>query len=429
MSTETEENPRDLSEFMKDMDKVPIHFSPAGGPASPTPLTPQKPPDASGQPQNVPSQAPGATQENSEVEVASDAPLEARTTPESSPGAAADPSQVDWDAAPTPRTPADWKKFKAARKAQEDKLKGESQSHAAKVAELESKLKSFEDAPPVAAKEARPEDVAEIERLKKENAELHERFLETEILADPTVKQQFETRSKAVVSEINQVLGEAEAKEFMELWALPEGEYKKQSLAAFYAGLDDIQKSDLGVIRTKLRAIDSDRKHAVEYSGTYKAEKDAQRTKHQQQLVGEKRKVFDGVIKGFQDPKTGNPAFHTVADNPEWNARVQKQIDIAWDLLQGKPVGKPEDVAKVILWGVSTPTVLASVAAQMKTLQEKNTSLETQISSMKAAKPSAGSQGSAARPDASKMKVTSDMKPSDVTREFVRSVKAGFGGL
>ena len=437
MSTKTKDDPRDLSEFMKDMDKVPIHFNPAGGPASPTPLTParpaseppvtQTPPAAASTPPGATENAPGSPQGSSDTPPATPTPPTTPNAPAASQTPEPGTGEIDWEAAATPRTPQDWKKFKAARKASEDKLRAEAQSHAAKIAELSAKLETYEKAPPQAATEPRPEDAAEIERLKQEVQVLHEKFLETEILADPTIKSGFEARQGAVTAELKQLLGEEGAKNYMEIHRLPEGEYKKTVMSDFWGSLNEVERSDLGIIRAKLRAIDADRDALVGESGRIRTEREGQRTAQQQQMAGQKRKVFDGVVKALQDSKSGNPLFQVTADNPEWNAQIEKRISTAWDLLQGKPVGKPEDVAKVILWGLSTPVLLASTAQQLKAANEKAAALEAQMASMKAAQPAVGSQGSAARPNPGTMKIEREMKPSDVTREFVRSVKAGFG--
>jgi len=399
-------------------------------PAVPKPAESPAPAPASAASSPPPADAQGAAEPPEQAPAPSATPPPAKPA-EPPPAAATTPSklegEIDWDAAQQPRSQKDWVKFKAARKTEEDKLMAEIQAQTARATEIAAKLEQVEKAPPQAATEARPEDTAEIDRLRAEVQQLHERFMETEVTADPAFKEHFDARTQAAYNQAKLVLGEELTKQFTDIMKLPESEYKRSELATFYAGLDDVQKADISAVRSQLFQIEKDRDGAVADAGKHKTEREAQRLAKQQKTAAELKKVRDNVVRAFQDPKNGYEPLKLQADNPEWNARVERDLKIFHSIMEGKPAGTVEEMAKMVLFGITAPIVLQATAQKIKAANEKVAALEKQIESMKVATPTGGTQGTAARSEPGKLKLEKDMRPDQVTGAFMKSIKEQFG--
>jgi hypothetical protein len=255
----------------------------------------------------------------------------------------------------------------------------------AKLAEMETKMS--------AAPVADPEIAAKLEKLGALNKQMESRLAELDVTKDPRFEDYFSKKIKAAHDDIKNIIGEEAGKSFIELMALPDGEYKKSQIAELYAALDDSQKSELGGIRTTLRAIDRERNEEVKNAMETASKKKAAEADKSVALAKQFETELNTQLKALQDPKAGfNPFQKRAGDDAEskqWNAGVDSRVEKVKNFLLGKDMSPPA-IVKAAVDASSIDIYKAVYNAQKAKWDAEKTKLEAQVKALTAAQPAGG---------------------------------------
>lgn len=293
-----------------------------------------------------------------------------------------------------PRNSTDWDKFKKKRAERETALRKEIETRDAKLKELEGKTTEYETKLK-ATPAVDPDLQSKVTRLEARNKELTEKITVLDVTAHPDFISYFEKKTKAAHEDASAILGEEKGKEFVKILGYPEGDWKNIQMEEFYAGLNDVEKSEIGTVRKELRAIERERvdeiKSANEHKTTLLTEGAAKAKADTENRTKVMVETFNSVTKAMQDPKNGNPVFQLRDGDDAWNSEVPKRIEAVKSLLLSSI--KPDQVVRAAYQAVALPIVLQHYQADGKAWVEEKTKLEAQVKALSAAQPGGGGTG------------------------------------
>jgi hypothetical protein len=286
-----------------------------------------------------------------------------------------------------PRTSQDWEKFKANRKASEDKLKGEIAARESKVKEYEVKVAEYEkkltETPTID-----PAEKAEIDRIKAENAELNETVRRLNVTEHPKFKQYFGAQTMRQITLAKNIVGTEKAEAVEKLLNMPNSEYKQAKIDEFMGDLTPTQSTRLGSVMNKLEELSTEKEEAIKTELDRAQEAQAKEAKTAQErgetMAKATDKLFKTTLEKLQNPEDGHPAFQHREGDTDWNKAVDERIQIAKAYLSGKGF-KPEDIAKAAFEAAAYPAMLDN----QRRLYTENEQLKAQVAALSAAGPKA----------------------------------------
>jgi len=339
---------------------------------------------------------------------------------DASPPDAAKPLETDekW-----PRTAQDWDKFKTKHRKVEEGLRAELGTTAAKVAELETALTQAKEAS-TKAPAGHDEEVA---TLKKTIQELHEKFMETEVTADPKFVAHWDNQVNAQISLAQKIVGPEQADALAKALKLPDTEeykdIKEGRIQAILDILPDYQRIRIGAIANKIAEIGLDREGDIARAGEHKASAQAKRESDQRLAATMREKTWNDVVKAVQDPEKGSPLFQERPDNPAWNQGLKERIETARRMLTGEKM-EPAQVVQAALNAASMPAILEAYKNDMASARSTVAKLEAQVKELQAATPTKG--GSApvdgSGSDLGRPTVKAGMSPLEASQAWARSM-------
>lgn len=350
-----------------------------------------------------------------------DAP--AAAAPVAKPGEAKPADEDEW-----PTKVQDIAKFKIKRKAIEEKLKGEITERDTKLTDLQKQLD--------VAKTTKPADdtatKAEIEKRDVLIKSLYSKIDELDVTQDDRFTLHFGKKEEAAQAELKAVLGDERAKAFKELMDLPDGEYKTGQLVDFFSGLNDLEKTDLGTVRGKLREISKERADAIKYNSenvaALKAERQGKAEQVAKQVMERRHKLYVNTLADLQDPQKGNPIYQPREGNEAWNTALANRIEEAKTLLRGQNTTE-EQIIRAAFHAAAFPELVANYKADMLQKGDTITKLEAQVKALTAAQPAGG--GSASLPVGSKAEPVEifkpGMNPMEIGDAFARRMRQDAG--
>jgi len=328
-----------------------------------------------------------------------------------------------------PRTAQDWDKFKTKHRKVEEGLRTELTTTAAKVAELETALKTAQE---VSAKTPAGQD-EEVATLKKTIQELHEKFMETEVTADPKFVAHWDNQINAQVKLAQKIIGPEQAEALGRALKLPDTEefkdIKEGRIQGILDTLPDYQRIRIGAIANKISEIGMDRETDIARAGEHKAGAQARRESEQREAAATREKIWTEVVRGVQDPQKGSPLFQERPDNPEWNKGLKERIETARRMLTGEKM-EPAAVVQAALNAASMPAILAAYKNDMASARSTVAKLEAQVKELQAAQPAKGGSGPVDGEQPASM-VKAGMSPHEASQAWAKSmtdaVRAGGG--
>jgi hypothetical protein len=281
----------------------------------------------------------------------------------------ADPAAVEEEIpasiARTEKAATEWKKLKAAHKAEMEKFR-------AQVAEMEAKLKS---APASSDTELLKKD---LEALKRERDEYSEQLRMLDVERHPKFRAYYDAQVTAQVEKAKQIVGPERAGEIAEILALPESAWKAQRVNDLIADLTPYQQTRLGATLDKLADISLERdgeiRKARENFAKIEAEKAAAAKAAEENTV----RAFDKTVETLDDTWV---MYKPREGDAEWNNGVKERMEFARAIYRGEL--EPQDLAKQALLAASVPTMLKAFEAQV----QRAKALEDELKELRAASP------------------------------------------
>lgn len=281
----------------------------------------------------------------------------------------ADPATVEEEIpasiARTEKAATEWKKLKAAHKAEMEKFR-------AQVAEMEAKLKS---APASSDTELLKKD---LEALKRERDEYSEQLRMLDVERHPKFRAYYDAQVTAQVEKAKQIVGPERAGEIAEILALPESAWKAQRVNELIADLTPYQQTRLGATLDKLADISLERegeiRKARENFAKIEAEKAAAAKAAEENTV----RAFDKTVETLDDTWV---MYKPREGDAEWNNGVKERMEFARAIYRGEL--EPQDLAKQALLAASVPTMLKAFEAQV----QRAKALEDELKELRAASP------------------------------------------
>ena len=356
-------------------------------------------------------------------------PAEADTPPPADPNPAAkadaakttdtDDPEEKW-----PRSGDDWKKFKAKNKEREQKYQSEIKAREAKLSEYDSKLKSMETELTELRNKAgtkSPEDLAEIEQLRKDVEEYSKRLAVAEVTSHPKFIAYFKNKVDEQIDLAKDIVGEEMAENVAKVLSMTDGEGKRAKIEEIVTDLSPLQQSQFGAVLNEMRRIDRERQSEIAKAQENRTKMLAEQKTVAEQRANEGKKLFQSTLKAMQD--AGIAVYKQQDGNQEWNSMVKANIAEAERILFGAPDKKPEDFARAALHAAAFPMVLKSYQQDMKERDAEIASLKAQVAKLSAAQPSTGGTTQAGT-DAAKqsVKVSRSMSPMEASAAWVKGL-------
>lgn len=277
------------------------------------------------------------------------------------------PGEEKW-----PRSAKEWKNFTTARKAKDQEYEKQITQKDQKIKELEAQA---------SAQGLPPEIKAQLETLKKENDEYSKQLRLVAVTQHPKFKNYFDSKTNGTLSQLKSCVPADQLDHVTRLVQMPDSDAKEEEINTMMDSMTTLQRGRfLGVINS-LSSIQTERESEVS-----RAQQDYEQMMTQQKTEREGRvaqftKLLDDTVKGMQDAKAGRPEYQLRDGETEWNASVQKRIDVGKTLIAGKLT--PEIMFKAAFDAAAYPDVLAGYKAVLG----ENEKLKKQIASMTAANP------------------------------------------
>lgn len=325
----------------------------------------------------------------------------------------------DGDDEKWPRNTEDWDKFKAKRKANEEKLRGEIATRETKLADLQRQLET--------ATKTKPADdtatKAEIERRDALIKSLTDRIAVLDVTKDPRFEEYFDKKTKTQQAMAANILGADKGTELAKILALPEGDYRNERMEAFMGDLTPMQSTRIGGVLNALDGIEQERKAEIEKAGANRETLLAERANRQKAQGEARQKGFETTLTELQDATKGNPLFHKREGDETWNAGLAKRIETAKALLFGGNIA-PEQAAKAALFASSLPAVLEAYDADTKAKDAQIATLQAQVKALTAAQPGGGTPAEKGASSAaeSPSKIKEGMDPFAIADAFARGL-------
>ena len=139
----------------------------------------------------------------------------------------------------------------------------------------------------------------------------------------------------------------------------------------------------------------------------------------QQQRVQTIEKSFNEIVLKAQESKDGRVAYQKRDGDNEWNAAVEKRLEVARNLFFGKNV-TTEQVISASLDAASLPAVLMEYDA----LHKDNETLKAQIKALSKSSPSIGAGSSPETAQQQRPQLRVGMRPDEAISGWVKGLTA-----
>lgn len=350
-------------------------------------------------------------------------PAEPSPTPEPSPAAA----KVDPQPAPAaepakpvvdpeekwPRTAAEWKKFKEARKERETALTTELNETKSKIKDYEEKLSKTNNAV----------DPAIVESLKKERDELSERLRLTAVERHPDFQKHFDQKISAQYELAKRIVGPDKADTMVRLLKSEDGPWKDQEIEALVSDLNGIKQGQVAGVLNALSEINAHKSAVLaDAKGHYEKLVTEQKAKadSQKQLFAN---ALNAALSKASDPKTGNPLYQKRDGDTAWNSAVEKRIESAKGMFSGNMT--PDQLIQAALDATAFPAILE----QGKAVFAENEKLRAQIAELTKATPGIQGKGPEGADDGTPqpVQVKVGMNPMEAGGEFFKKLRTEWG--
>lgn len=354
------------------------------------------------------------------------APATAKADTEAKPAAA--PAKEDWETAAAPKTNKEWDKWRQGRKEKETALRTEIQTRDTQLQELQTKLAEAEQKASASA-ELPPETQERLKALEAENKELHQRFMETEVTADPKFAAYFKNKFDSAIKMAKQAVGQERAEQVEKIMKLQDPEFKQAKIEEFLSELEsDYQKGLVTNAVSRYAEIEEEREQEIGKAKSLREQKQAQDSTRQEQAVKVRDDLFNRTLKAKQDPKTGFAPFQLKDGDNAWNQGVAKRVEYAKALLTGEGV-KPDAIVEAVFQAASLGPVLQAYQHDLQQWKTEREGLQAKIDDLAKGLPAGGEslEGEDARPE--HMRFKKDDDPAKVMQNFAASAaKMARGG-
>jgi hypothetical protein len=232
---------------------------------------------------------------------------------------------------------------------------------------------------------------AELERLTKQNEEYSETIQRLGVTEHPQFKKFYDNKVTAQIELAKRIVGADNSEVVEKILKLPDieelSEVKSERLNNLIESLSPIQQSRLGSVINELEQISVDRAAdialAKEKREKFNADQEASRKDASTRARGEGEKLFNSIIKEFQDPKNGFDTYKLKDGDEAWNKDVASRIAEAKSLFLGDKKANPQEVAQAILHAASLPIIIAGY----RDVLGENEKLREQVKKLSAANP------------------------------------------
>lgn len=308
-----------------------------------------------------------------------------------------------------PRTAEQWKKFTAARdqgyKERDDK-----------IATLTQQISDLN------ARTAEASTTKELEAIRKERDELSEKLAMLNVVEHPKFKAYYEGKRNEQVDVAKRILGDR-AQQFEQIIAMPDSQWKDEQLTELVADMTPIQQGRVAAIVNELSRLDTEKANQIanwkqnrealqaeEFKQKQAAE--AKQAEFAKQMTGE----FESHLSKMQDKTDGIVAFQKREGDEAWNSAVDKRIEYARALFNGK-VDK-----KGALQAIVNAAAFDGVLQHAIALQQEVEKLNGMIKGMQASNPTIRASGQTPPADDGS-NIKAGMRPGDVTNAFLKSLR------
>lgn len=183
--------------------------------------------------------------------------------------------------------------------------------------------------------------------------------------------------------------------------------------------LTPLQQSRFGGVLNALAETESERQTEIA-KGRENYEKMVEEQKSvQQQRVQTIEKSFNEIVLKAQESKDGRVAYQKRDGDNEWNAAVEKRLEVARNLFFGKNV-TTEQVISASLDAASLPAVLTEYDA----LHKENETLKAQIKALSKSSPSIGAGSSPETAQQQRPQLRVGMRPDEAISGWVKGLMA-----
>lgn len=360
-------------------------------------------------------------------EAAAKAAQEAKDKVSKEPKADDTKSKDDDDAEKWPRSSADWDKFKTKRKERETALKTEISTREAAIKELQEKVSTYE-AKASEAGAVDPEIKTNLERLEAENKEMSDKLTVLEVREHPKFVKYFDKKYSRVIGDAKTIVGQDRADAIEKILKISDPEFKQAQFNAFISETEDENvRVDLRLIMREMRAVDDEKKEAIESAAEQKAKISVDQTAKAAGVRQTFEQTFVKVQKALQDPKVGSALFQKRDGDEVWNKGVDARIKEAESILLG--TGQtPESVVRTAFHAAAYKPLLEGYRQAHEQWQAEKAKFEQQIKDLSAANP--GGRGSGPKPADTdgKVEIKQDMNPFEASRAWAKSMTQGANG-
>lgn len=410
-----ESDPSAISAWMKDMPSLEPEETPPTPPKKEEGIS--TPPDETKEAGDAAKQVQPPAKSEAKVEAKPEPPVKEKGKEKG----ADDEEEDKW-----PRSSDDWAKFRAKRKAKEEKLRGEISARESKLTESQTRISALEKELADTKEKvgvSDPDMKAELERLKKENEEYSTRLAVTDVVSHPKFQAHFKGRMDEQMDEIRTIFEKDKAEEVIKALDLPEGDFKKMRLEELINDMTPFENSQFGGVLKELRKIERDRIAAIADAKAKKEKLDAETKTAAEKRFSDNKKVFSEVIREAQDPKGGIATYQLRDGDDKWNAGVKERVKVAERLLFGGPDVDPKEIMRGALDAAAFPALMQSYINDRKALESEIAKLQAQVKELSAAQPAPGagteSPAGGAKPG---FVITKATTPQEASKAFFDSL-------
>lgn len=199
----------------------------------------------------------------------------------------------------------------------------------------------------------------EVEKMRKELTEYREALRDVAIERDPEFKQRFGTRQDAAIGAAKLAAGEKSGK-LEALLKAPAGPWRDEQINALIEELPSSSQRRINAALGVLEQIDVERESEIaSRRATFEQKQSHIQGQNQRQQEEQMRRmngIFESTLKGWTDPKSGNPFFVERDGDDKHNSAVKESVEFARSIFSGQM--EPQDIVNAALWASQGPRAL-----------------------------------------------------------------------
>lgn len=199
----------------------------------------------------------------------------------------------------------------------------------------------------------------EVEKMRKELTEYREALRDVAIERDPEFKQRFGTRQDAAIGAAKLAAGDKSEK-LEALLKAPPGPWRDEQINALIEELPSSSQRRINAALGVLEQIDVERESEIAGRRATFEQKQShiqgQRQRQQEEQMHRMNGMFESTLKGWTDPKNGNPFFIEREGDDKHNSAVKESVELARSIFSGQM--EPQDIVNAALWASQGPRAL-----------------------------------------------------------------------